>query len=47
MFSGINAIDTIGKTLSKETGWVEECSFAYTGGAFLSLVMAGSCMPKE
>jgi hypothetical protein len=47
MFNGINTIDTISKTLAQEAGWAEERSFAYTRGVFLSLVMAGLCMPKE
>ena len=47
MFNGINTIETISQTLSKETGWAEERSFAFTRGVFLSLVVAGLIMPKE
>ena len=47
MFNGINTIDTISQTLSQQTGWAEDRSFAYTRGVFLSLVVAGLSMPKE
>ena len=47
MINGNNTVKTISEALAKETEWTTERSFAYTRGVFLSLVIAGLCVPKE
>ena len=47
MINGINTIDTISQMLARETGWEMNHSLAFARGVFLSLVVAGLCIPKE
>jgi hypothetical protein len=46
LFDGVNTLVEIADTLSTQTRWNEEKSFAYTRGVFLSLVTIGLCHPK-
>jgi hypothetical protein len=47
MMNGINTMEAISQSLAKELNWGMDRSFTYTRGVFLSLVVAGLCMPKE
>lgn len=47
LFNGNNTLASISLELANETNRSLEHSFAYTRGVFLSLVIAGLCVPRE
>lgn len=46
LFNGLNTLDEVSHALAETMGWDIERAFAYARGLFLSLVMAGVCIPK-
>ena len=47
LFNGTNTIERVCDTVRDAQDWTEEFTFDYVRGVFLSLVVAGLCMPKE
>lgn len=46
LFNGLNFVSETSAELAGATGWDYTYSFAYTRGLFLSLVVAGICLPR-
>jgi hypothetical protein len=47
LINGSNSLQQISEQLAKQTGWEQARCFAYTRGLFLTLVVAGLCLPKN
>jgi len=46
LFNGLNTLYEVNEYFAPVTGWDSSRSFAYARGLFLSLVLAGVCLPK-